>query len=307
MPNTELESVIVWFRESFLKRHRELVGENHTEELIKSFKALKDGDGELAVSALCDEGGWLKGGVHWPTYFSRLCKKLPQIGPYDEQGSMLEIKHVHGSNRFEFRLSRAVVPLSVKVDPMYDELQRLVKARPSTRQAVFIQHSGMTTLSLRRLLLQSGASVDLYVQHPDAACNKAQRGKVAYVAGDMRNIHKDDVEGSKASLRVFYYMAPASIRAVLIDDELLAVGWYTYHQERAVITREDGINVQGDNRPLVIVSKGRPEFDPLVQMFNRVLADMKTYAVPVEPPPVEEPRRPPSKEAKRVKVRKKNL
>jgi hypothetical protein len=166
--------------------------------------------------------------------------------------------------------------LLVVLDPVAYEWHRDFVARhvPRPKEVVFIQHSGYSILPWIRELLLLGTHVEWYAQSPGAAVNADQKGIVSGFLG-----HKSWFKESRGeeNLQVYTSPAPFSVRGVKVDDRIVSVGWYTYHQVADQVTPESGIDIQGHERPSVVAYQGTPGFEELSLMFDRVLESLKKY------------------------------
>lgn len=166
-------------------------------------------------------------------------------------------------------------PVAVRTDLGYQHLTAEAEAHPS-KHALLIQHSAATCRELLRTMLRTGTDVELYLQHPAACVCRDQSIKVDGVIRDLQNLLSEDV-AKPGRLQVFVTRAPMSARVVRLDH-LLAVGWYTYHQLAATITRKAGLNLKGDNRPMVVAETASPHGLVLDEMVSHLAESLRRYA-----------------------------
>ena len=183
-------------------------------------------------------------------------KILPKLRSPDGSGIRLtRIQKVRGENRFEpvFKSSS----LQLRVDDDYHMLANRIKKMQKVSDAVLIQYSGQHVTTLCTTLLDKGANVEIYLQHPDSACHPRQSEKIKGLLPSLTDLFRD----GPGTLKVFLYKATASLRAVSINDgTLLSVGWYTFHQ-----FNDHEISVYGHSRPMVMAAEGCRGFEELRQ------------------------------------------
>ena len=155
--------------------------------------------------------------------------------------------------------------------PSFSPTQALLAAKAGA-----IQH-------LLEHLLEREAQIELFLQHPAATVSQGQKKKVDALVENLEPFFASLGDDATADLKVFFYYPPASVRAVLIDDDLLAIGWYTYIQRKATLTLPNAMDVQGTYMPMVQTTLGTAEWDPLKKMFDSVYAGLKKFAVQYVP------------------------
>ncbi|MCC7349244.1 MAG: hypothetical protein IT446_01625 [Phycisphaerales bacterium] len=153
----------------------------------------------------------------------------------------------------------------------YARLMELINQLPTVKQAVLIQHSGDSAKSIVSRLLRKGADVQLFVQAADSAQPPFHKNRLASLYEDIPNRYLHD----GGSLRVYYYPSPASLRAVLVDDQVLAIGWYNYFskENRQFI-------LYGHNQPYLHLKKGQGAFQALRDMMLNVTRSIEKHAQP---------------------------
>jgi hypothetical protein len=168
----------------------------------------------------------------------------------------------------------------------YAELLAYVAAH-EVRRAVLIQYSNVVATDLIFELVRRGAEeVDSYVQHPDSMQGPFQvkrliQGQEAlqlYLSNLPQPLERE------GRINYHFYHPYASVRAVLLDDAVLAIGWYTYrhisHDTENLETGKERSEtgppymVRGAEAPGMLVYHGSSEFEVLRDFIQRTAREI---------------------------------
>ncbi len=158
---------------------------------------------------------------------------------------------------------------------MYRDLAKYIDDK-GVRKAVLIQYSSASATNLLRKLISKNAHVILYVKSLDNAVSDMQKNRIKNTIQQLHGV----IQGSKRyRLVVYEYDTPASIRAVKIDDEVIAIGWYTYEHMLTSDTNYPGDNfeISGHDVAGMLLFRGSPEYDTLNKMFENQIRDYEQY------------------------------
>jgi hypothetical protein len=128
-----------------------------------------------------------------------------------------------------------------------------------------IAYSGANLKGVVETAVKNNARVQVLIQRPDRAISQLQQNLIESSIHEFE-IHHDNI-GINPALGL--YAQPASISAVLVDHDLVAVGWYSYDRRHSVA--ED--QVQGRTNPYVVLRYGDQGFELLYQMVDTVFQD----------------------------------
>jgi hypothetical protein len=84
-----------------------------------------------------------------------------------------------------------------------------------------------------------------------------------------RNNRHDPNNCYKAHLHIKRFYSPASVRAVLVDSDVLIISWYVYSQDEQGRT-----NIKGSEYPGVMVFKETTEFNMLKLILETICEDL---------------------------------
>ena len=84
-----------------------------------------------------------------------------------------------------------------------------------------------------------------------------------------RNNRNDPDNPYKAHLYIKRFYSPASVRAVLVDSDVLIISWYVYSQDD-----EGKTNIKGSEYPGLMVFKETTEFDMLQRILETICEDL---------------------------------
>ncbi len=140
--------------------------------------------------------------------------------------------------------------------------------------ATLIQYSGRRATPLLWMLLQGGAKVVMYVQHPKFAISQRQKHRIKSTIKELPDEIKPKNE---ARLRIYYYDTPSSFRGVNIDDKILSIGNYIYEYCDDKLFPNDKVAISGHDVPGMLLYNGSQWYDIYNRMFNDVVINYKRY------------------------------
>lgn len=151
---------------------------------------------------------------------------------------------------------------------------------------VMVDYSSERGRRVARTAMESGADVYLFVKAPGDVENRGagdwsgERGvpingrQESKVVDQLTRHHReyDDPE----RLHVFLYRPNASVRARLIGDSHVSVGWYRFGTKN-VTGFGRGVGIHGANNPMLLLPEGHPEHEEFDAWLRRdVLPDLLT-------------------------------
>jgi hypothetical protein len=153
------------------------------------------------------------------------------------------------------------------IDDNFARLQRLIAQSAAPIHRVWILHnSGKSLTSLVTKLLKMGCDVEMYLKSPKVGViNAEQSRKIRAEVDDASRVYRP-VMASDAKLTIYYYTGPASARFVLVDDWLVAMGWYLYVPKAVRIDRGRGLEMLGEGLPHITAEAGTDDFAALHKM-----------------------------------------
>ena len=159
----------------------------------------------------------------------------------------------------------------------YWKLIEYIGANPVDK-AVLIQYSGARAEDVLLALMNKRVSTDLYVQAPEKAISERQRERIQETLNQMEDVVMT-TRGS-GQMRLIEYTLPASIRAILIDDEVLVWGSYVYHDIANPVPAypNDNIRIHGHDAPGLLLWSGTPEFEVFRNAFVELAANLEASA-----------------------------
>lgn len=135
----------------------------------------------------------------------------------------------------------------------------------------FVRLCEYSTLSIEPLLnclvgCESLRSIQILVASPALASPFQSESRLIH--GLHRLEHKFPLEAARRrGLRIRCYSEPASLRGRNFSDELIVVGWYTYHVKKESLGPNQ---IWGDENALVSTPCTRPEGKDMRDMFEEV-------------------------------------
>lgn len=149
-------------------------------------------------------------------------------------------------------------------------------AEKRVKRAVFILYSGGVTIRTHvDHLIDENVDVTVLMQHPDTCTSRVDREKIL---ASLRSIHYGHDRYPNPNLHLYLYKPRGSFRAVALDDQFLAVSWYTFVRADDASDRIS----QAPPNPQIIAYAPSSEYNHLKTMFDGVLEDLKKDAVPFE-------------------------
>jgi hypothetical protein len=153
--------------------------------------------------------------------------------------------------------------------------------RHKVRTATLIQMSCINAQQVLRELWRTNAHAEVFVSaaNREFGVSEWQRGRVERFLRDLPNELQNIVDhGESGQIDIYRYNAPASIRAVLIDGDILTVGTYLY-QKHAIPGHGRILDVRGGEVPLLLFTPKDPEFATFRNMIVRLVENWKKERV----------------------------
>lgn len=163
-------------------------------------------------------------------------------------------------------------------DILYEELIDWIKQNQTPEKITFIQHSGVLLRdNILDPLMRLNTKIILY-QQCDEIWDKLNLGgdtkdRILQVPKELhlreRNNRNDTNNCYKANLYIKRFYSPASVRAVLVDSDVLIISWYVYSQDD-----EGKTNIKGSEYPGVMVFKETTGFAMLQGILKTICEDL---------------------------------
>jgi hypothetical protein len=163
-------------------------------------------------------------------------------------------------------------------DILYEELIKWIFQNKTPEKITFIQHSGVLLRdNILAPLMRLNTKIILY-QQCDEIWDKLNLGgdtkdRILQVPKELhlreRNNRNDPDNPYKAHLYIKRFYSPASVRAVLVDSDVLIISWYVYSQDD-----EGKTNIKGSEYPGLMVFKETTEFDMLQRILETICEDL---------------------------------
>ena len=163
-------------------------------------------------------------------------------------------------------------------DTLYAELIKWIFQNKTPEKITFIQHSGVLLRDkILAPLMRLNTKIILY-QQCDEIWDTLNLGgdtkdRISEVPKELylreRNNRNDPNNCYKANLYIKRFYSPASVRAVLVDSDVLIISWYVYSQDD-----EGKTNITGSEYPGVMVFKETTEFAILKFMLETICKDL---------------------------------
>jgi hypothetical protein len=162
-------------------------------------------------------------------------------------------------------------------EELYGDLIRKIQEAERVEEATLIQYSGRKANSLIFALLSKGANVTLYLKDENGAINQTQKERIISTIKDFST----DLASTSGTLKVYQYDSPASIRGVLIDNKVLAIGCYIYEYEcksqRNQGCSNEQVAVWGHDSAGMLLHQGSVEFELFKEQFSRQVSNYEEY------------------------------
>lgn len=138
-------------------------------------------------------------------------------------------------------------------------------ANSGVKKSQAILFSGSTSLrTLIESLLKKGTQVDLLIQHPDSCEFRLKRSDIlntlTSILYSVPNVA--DISG----LNVQLYRDRASFRGIALDNNVLAISWYSYHSKSE--------EIQGHRHPQFVIKAPSKAYDDCKRMFDYIFKSL---------------------------------
>lgn len=151
-------------------------------------------------------------------------------------------------------------------------------------KATLFQMSCINERTIIQELWHTRARIELFLSSgsKDFGVNDYQRNRIERFLLDLQNdLFSVRDSPQSGELSIYKYAAPASIRAIVMDDEILTFGPYLYRFRE--LPFNDGnrraLDVCGRELPLAVLRRGDPDFAPIRKMIVDLKADWKNEGV----------------------------
>lgn len=174
-------------------------------------------------------------------------------------------------------------PTGIKILKADEEVHGYLKSilRKNPQNAWFLQYSGRKAEPVIAMLLEKGTQVTLWQHDAKDAISDEQLNRIESFRSEASGALPFPTPDSpkSAKLVVYSYDTPASIRGILIDEDLLVISSYTH---RHIYTpRQDGkypndkIRLFGANNPSIVIERSYPNFDYYKKMLQDQIKDFE--------------------------------
>jgi hypothetical protein len=162
----------------------------------------------------------------------------------------------------------------------YPDLKKYVNERP-IQNATLIQMSCLNERHVIRDLWRTEAKIELFLSSGEEqfGVSEWQRNRIERFLMELQNELRN-ISGSPDSgeISLYKYHAPASIRAVLLDDKIMTTGPFLY-QVHDVDGRGPILDVRGGELPLLLLKAGDPDFDVFRGMIIGLIKNWNSKGV----------------------------
>ncbi|TRU44143.1 MAG: hypothetical protein EWV91_17055 [Microcystis aeruginosa Ma_QC_Ca_00000000_S207] len=178
-------------------------------------------------------------------------------------------------------LKKAINNGNLKIDQqdiLYAELIKWIFQNKTPEKITFIQHSGVLLRDkILAPLMRLNTKIILY-QQCDQIWDRLNLGgdtkdRISQIPRELslreRNNRHDPNNCYNAHLYIKRFYSPASVRAVLVDSDVLIISWYVYSQDD-----EGKTNIKGSEYPGLMVFKETTEFDMLQRILETICKDL---------------------------------
>jgi len=164
-------------------------------------------------------------------------------------------------------------------EEMYADIIQEIREVRNVNEAILVQYSSRRASTLIFTLLRKGATVNLYIKNPDTGViSTMQKERIISTIKDLPN----ELSSTYGTLKVYKYDPPASVRGVIIDNRILAIGWYTYEyvtkSERDSAYPDDEFFLSGHDVPGILVREGSLEFEVFKDLFLKQIQNFEKDA-----------------------------
>jgi hypothetical protein len=164
---------------------------------------------------------------------------------------------------------------------LYSDLHAECQAR-RPRRVTFYHFSGNEILSIVETLFKSGCEIDIYTQSPHLVKSldcSYQANRIDAAEHDFRTrFHRPVASVGGGVVRLWRSDVPLTIRAVVLDDDVIILGWYVYAKvpggkragegPSAGKFAGDRVRLSGHDQLGVVLRRSHPQFEE-VQDFLR--------------------------------------
>jgi len=178
-------------------------------------------------------------------------------------------------------LKKAINNGTLKIDQqdiLYAELIKWIFQNKTPEKITFIQHSGVLLRDkILDPLMRLNTEIILY-QQCDEIWDTLNLGgdtkdRISQIPRELslrEGKNRRDLKNCyKAHLHIKRFYSPASVRAVLVDSDVLIISWYVYSQDEQGRT-----NIKGSEYPGVMVFKETTEFNMLKLILETICEDL---------------------------------
>lgn len=179
-------------------------------------------------------------------------------------------------------LKKAINNGNLKIDQqdtLYEKLIDWIKQNQNPpKKITFIQHSGVLLRDkILDPLMRLNTEIILY-QQCDEIWDTLNLGgdtkdRISQIPRELslrEGKNRRDLKNCyKAHLHIKRFYSPASVRAVLVDSDVLIISWYVYSQDEQGRT-----NIKGSEYPGVMVFKETTEFNMLKLILETICEDL---------------------------------
>lgn len=125
---------------------------------------------------------------------------------------------------------RQEVTFAEENDDLYGHMKALYETRYNGK-ADFYHYSGTRIHTFVSMLFKNGFTIRLFVECPDTAhslgCDFQQQRINSMIAQFMNELPAP-ASGTKGQIEIYQSTAPLTVRAALLDDQHIVLGWYVY-------------------------------------------------------------------------------
>jgi hypothetical protein len=178
-------------------------------------------------------------------------------------------------------LKKAINNGTLKIDQqdiLYAELIKWIFQNKTPEKITFIQHSGVLLRDkILDPLMRLNTKIILYQQCDEiwdtlnlGGDTKDRISEIPRELSLREGKNRRDLKNCyKAHLHIKRFYSPASVRAVLVDSDVLIISWYVYSQDEQGRT-----NIKGSEYPGVMVFKETTEFNMLKLILETICEDL---------------------------------
>jgi hypothetical protein len=143
-------------------------------------------------------------------------------------------------------------------------------------KATFYHFSGASTINLITTLFHNGYEIDLYTQGPSLVRmlgSSHQETRIKEHEFDFMRRFGKEAEPGRGSVRLWRSNCPLTVRAMVLDDDWIILGWYLYRKNLNVGDNNeyssDTVHLSGHDVFGVSLKKGHAEFRSALEFLER--------------------------------------